>query len=266
VSSTRRRPGGDARILDECAGAELRGFEHVKIFASGGIDEYGLRTQPPRGRLRGRHLHRQRPRPVVRPRHHGDRGTPDGQAGQALRRQAGVASPPSTVRPPKPAPVAPSRRALLKPSSRRQLGLPPPRKPDDYARADVAIDLPVTRPPRRLLRSLSDKRGRTGRAGSRGGRGPLPHRRELEGRSRSDHSNRAVGGNGPLGISGQASQSARAFHQIMMQRAGGASGAERISRRPGPRRPSPVTPPAAAGSVRSSPGQAASPSRRARAT
>src|SRR5580765_2223549 len=44
-----------------------------------------------RRRLRRRHLDRQCARALLRARHHGDRGAPDGQARQALGRQAGVA-------------------------------------------------------------------------------------------------------------------------------------------------------------------------------
>ena len=89
------RRGDFFQILEEVRWElDLRGFDHVKILASGGIDEYEiLKLNSARGRLRRRHLDRQRPGALVRARHHGDRGRADGQARQALGGQAGVALP-----------------------------------------------------------------------------------------------------------------------------------------------------------------------------
>ena len=88
------RRGDFFRILDEVRWElDIRGFEHVKILASGGIDEYEiLRLNPLVDGYGVGHLHRERARALLRPRHHGDRGQAHGQARQALGRQAGVAA------------------------------------------------------------------------------------------------------------------------------------------------------------------------------
>jgi len=81
------RRGDFFKILEEVRWElDLRGFNHVKILASGGIDEYEILklNSLVDGYGVGARL---------RARHHGDRGGADGQARQALRGQAGVAVP-----------------------------------------------------------------------------------------------------------------------------------------------------------------------------
>ena len=86
------RRGDFYRILEEVRWElDLRGHNHVKILASGGVDEYEILAPQPGGRrLRRRNLHRQRAGAQLRARHHGDRGAAHGQARQVVGRQGSL--------------------------------------------------------------------------------------------------------------------------------------------------------------------------------
>ena len=176
------RRGDFYRIIEEVRWElNLRGFDHVKIIASGGIDEYEiLRLNPAGGRLRRGHLHRQRARAELRARHHGDRGQARGQAGQVVGRQGraiAVAACRTTVVVPAgkgPEACACGKHAwesLLKPlvrGGRVARDLPPPRTIRDYVLDQLAaVPLETLRRQGLRQRLLRAMRGR-GAAGSPG--------------------------------------------------------------------------------------------------
>ena len=114
------RRGDFYRILEEVRWElDLRGFQHVKLVASGGVDEYEiLRLNPLVDSYGVGTSLASAPGAQLRPRHHGDRGPPDGQAREVVRGQ-GRLSPPGLARDRRRAgrPRAPRWSGLLGPSA-----------------------------------------------------------------------------------------------------------------------------------------------------